>query len=103
MSSISTKAKSKRMVNVTVKLSDELCRAARHGAVDKSQSLSAWLARLIEKEITSSNNGTDTRPKTWMEAMFVPGMPEEFYEKELPLEDRSKLKVREFEFVPDED
>ncbi len=106
MNSTSTKTKqknAKRTVNVTVKLPDALCRAARHRAVDDDQSLSAWLAALIEREINGSSSDANGEAKTWMEAMHVPGMPEEFYEKELPLEGRRKMKAREFEFVPDEE
>lgn len=38
-------------MNVTVKLKDPLVKSARHRAVDQGLSLSAWLARLIEKEL----------------------------------------------------
>lgn len=37
-------------MNVTVKLPDALYTEARHRAVDEGLSLSAWLARLIERE-----------------------------------------------------
>lgn len=37
-------------MNVTVKLPDALYIEARHRAVDEGLSLSAWLARLIERE-----------------------------------------------------
>ncbi len=38
-------------MNVTLKLPDELCKAARHRAVDESKSLSAWTAELIKREL----------------------------------------------------
>jgi len=40
-------------MNVTLKLPDELCRKARHRAVDEYKSLSAWIAELIERELAS--------------------------------------------------
>ena len=38
-------------MNVTLKLPDELCKAARHRAVDESKSLSAWMAELVKREL----------------------------------------------------
>ncbi len=38
-------------MNVTVKIDDQLLIAARHRAVDAGQSLSAWLADLVEREV----------------------------------------------------
>lgn len=38
-------------MNVTVKIEDRLLIAARHRAVDAGQSLSAWLADLVEREV----------------------------------------------------
>ena len=42
------------MKNVTVKLEEELVRAARHEAVDAGQSLSSWLAALIRERLGQS-------------------------------------------------
>ena len=42
------------MKNVTVKLEEELVRAARHEAVDAGQSLSTWLADLIRERLGRS-------------------------------------------------
>jgi len=42
-------------MNVTLKIDDELCRQARHRAVDADLSLSKWVTRLVEKEIKSPN------------------------------------------------
>lgn len=41
-------------MNVTLKLSDTLCREARHRAVDRGLSLSAWMAELLERELSRS-------------------------------------------------
>ena len=38
-------------MNVTVSLEDELCRLARHRAVDEGKSLSSWLAGVIRREL----------------------------------------------------
>lgn len=84
-------------MNVTLKLPDEMCKEARHYAVDESKSLSAWVSALMEKEL-QRRNALKERPKTWMEAMETEDMPEWFYEKEFPLEDRKAMKVREFNF-----
>jgi len=40
-------------MNVTLKLPDDLCREARHRAVDESKSLSAWVADLVARELKS--------------------------------------------------
>lgn len=39
-------------MNVTIKIDDDVCRAARHHAVDAGLSLSGWVANLIRKEIS---------------------------------------------------
>lgn len=41
------------MKNVTVKLEESLIKEARHRAVDRGQSLSGWLADLIEREVST--------------------------------------------------
>ncbi len=89
-------------MNVTLKLPDDLVREARHCAVNEGQSLSAWLASLVRRELAAPPAGPE-EPKTLAEAMRVPGMPDWFYEKEFPLEDRKNIKHREFTFEPDED
>jgi hypothetical protein len=38
-------------MNVTITIDDELCRQARHHAVDEGKSLSSWLAGLVRKEV----------------------------------------------------
>lgn len=89
-------------MNVTLKLPNDLVREARHRAVNQSQSLSAWLASLVRRELAAPPAETE-KPKTLAEAMRVPGMPDSFYEKEFPLPDRKQTKHRKFTFEPDED
>jgi hypothetical protein len=39
-------------MNVTIKISDQICREARHRAVDAGRSLSGWIADVIRKELS---------------------------------------------------
>lgn len=90
-------------MNVTLKLPDDIVRKARIRAVHDSKSLSAWMADLVLREMSSESGITEPEaPKSLFEAMQVPGMPDWFYEKELPLPDRKAEKEREFHFEPDE-
>jgi hypothetical protein len=89
-------------MNVTLKLPDESIRAARMRAVQESKSLSAWVAGLVDRELTQPA-GAQERPMTLIEAMMVPGMPDSFYEKDFPLPDRKETIHREFSFEPDEE
>lgn len=41
-------------MNVTIKINDALCREARHRAVDRGLSLSAWIAEVVSKELVAS-------------------------------------------------
>jgi len=82
-------------MNVTLKLPDDLCRKARHSAVDDTKSLSAWVAGLIERELSAP--APKQRP-TLVEAMSPPDAPDWFYEREIPLENRKKMKDRGFSF-----
>ena len=84
-------------MNVTLKIPDELCKEARHLAVDESKSLSAWVAELLAREVKARRSG-GSEQKTWIEAMSVDGAPDWFYEREFPLENRKVGKVREFNF-----
>lgn len=34
-------------MNVTIKMNDDVCRAARHRAVDRGLSLSGWISELV--------------------------------------------------------
>lgn len=83
-------------MNVTLKLPDELCRQARHRAVDESKSLSAWVADLIERAVQKPES--EERHITLAEAMMVPGAPDWFYEREFPLENRKTMNYRDFSF-----
>lgn len=38
-------------MNVTIRLDDAQCKAARHRAVDEGLSLSGWIGKVIEKEL----------------------------------------------------
>ena len=81
-------------MNVTLKLPDELCKAAKHRAVDESLSLSKWIAQLVERELAA-----EPRPrKSLMDIIAVKDAPDSFYEKELPLEDRKAHAAREIDF-----
>ena len=84
-------------MNVTLKLPDEICRKARHFAVDENTSLSRWVADVVDAEIARRESRA-SRPKTLAEALTLPGAPDWFYEKEFPLEDRKGTKVRDFSF-----
>jgi hypothetical protein len=53
-------------MNVTIKISDQICRAARHRAVDAGSSLSGWIADLIRKEIARNPSKS---PATLLEAL----------------------------------
>ena len=47
-------------MNVTLKLPDDLCRQARHYAVDEDKSLSAWVADLLSREVSMRQNPRET-------------------------------------------
>lgn len=89
-------------MNVTLKLPDDLVREARHRAVNQSQSLSAWMASLVQRELAAPPQATE-EPKSLMEAMRIPDAPDWFYEKDFPLPDRKQTKHREFSFEPDDE
>jgi hypothetical protein len=97
----SCRTKRTRQMNVTMKLPDEIVRKARIRAVHNSQSLSAWMADLVFRELAMPSDETEAS-MTLAEAMRVPGMPDSFYEKDFPLPDRKTTKHREFTFEPDE-
>lgn len=88
-------------MNVTLKLPDELVREARHRAVHRSQSLSSWVAELVRRELTDGEQPKAAQASL-LEALSPPGMPEWFYEKDLPLPDRLEQRSA-FTFEPDED
>jgi len=80
------------VMNVTLKLSDELCKAARHRAVDEDKSLSKWVAEILEREI--SKPVEKPKPKTWMELIGDPATAHLDFE----LPDRKADHGREFSF-----
>jgi len=45
------------IMNVTLKLDDELCRDARHKAVDVGMSLSGWITELLKRELSKPEAG----------------------------------------------
>jgi len=44
-------------MNVTLKLEDELCKEARHKAVDAGLSLSGWITELLKRELSKNDSG----------------------------------------------
>ena len=91
----------KIVINVTLKLPDNLVRDARHLALDEKKSLSALVADLLTQRLGSSS-ATAREPTSLFEAMTVTGTPDWFFERKFPLEDRKEWKAREFTFDPDE-
>lgn len=87
-------------MNVTLKLPSDIIREARHRAVNQSQSLSAWLASLVRRELAETEA---EKHISLAEAMQVPDMPDWFYEKDFSLPDRRETKHRAFTFEPDDD
>jgi hypothetical protein len=81
-------------MNVTLKIPDELGKAAKHRAVDESTSLSKWVASLVERELSQA---TSPR-KSLIDIIAQTDIPPEHQGKQLPLEDRRAGKVREFSF-----
>ncbi|MCX6878730.1 MAG: hypothetical protein NTW21_33695 [Verrucomicrobia bacterium] len=43
-------------MKVTIKIEDELCRDARHRAVDRGLSLSGWIAGVLHKELAAEGH-----------------------------------------------
>lgn len=86
-------------MNVTVKMPDDLCRQARHRAVDESKSLSAWLADLIRRELSKDASG-NLESRTLIDA-FSEEHPDWYYTRAFDPKDASREKIRDFEFDPD--
>lgn len=79
-------------MNVTLKLPDELCKAARHRAVNEDKSLSKWVAEIVEKEISKPSQRR--KAKTWMELIGDPATAHLDFE----LPERKEDNAREFSF-----
>jgi len=47
-------------MNVTIKIDDELCKQARHKAVDADMSLSKWVASVVAKEVGAEKRESPT-------------------------------------------
>ena len=79
-------------MNVTLKLPDVICMAAKHRAIDESKSLSAWVAEIVAKEISKPTEMP--KPKTWIELIGDPATAHLDFE----LPDRKEDNAREFSF-----
>ena len=82
-------------MNVTLKLPDKLCKAARHRAIDESKSLSAWVADQLERILSEPPS---PRKQSLIELLGQKDIPDEHAGKELPLEDRKMIRARAFSF-----
>ena len=56
--------KGKRLMNITIKINDELAKQARHEAVDDGLSLSGWVSELIKSKLVPCGKG-----KTLLESL----------------------------------
>ena len=56
-------------MNITIKIDDRLYREARQRAVDSGQSLSAWIAELIDEATQDGRRGEDPGPTSLLEAL----------------------------------
>lgn len=83
-------------MNVTLKLPDDLCKAARHLAVDESKSLSTWTADLLRREVESKGSRPE-KPRTWLNA-FSGDENDLYLDRDFTLEDCKTIKIREFNF-----
>jgi len=84
------------IMNVTMKVPDELCKAARQRAVDAEKSLSANVAELLARDLEKPVEKSP-RPKTWMDA-FSGDKDDRYQETDFSLEDRKAMKIKEFDF-----
>ena len=78
-------------MNVTLRLPDELCRDARHRAVDESKSLSSWIADLVAREL---RNPSLAESVSLLDALG----DEALADVDLMIPDRRSHPVREPEF-----
>lgn len=87
-------------MNVTLKLPDELVREARHCAINHSQSLSAWMADLVRREL-NAHAGEAKPPMAWIDA-FSGDSEDEFLSRDIPIADRKTSGNRKFTFDPED-
>jgi hypothetical protein len=78
-------------MNITLKLPNDLCRAARHRAVDESKSLSSWMAELVTRELKAN---APKRDKSLLEMLGDPATADRDFE----LPDRKVDIPRKIEF-----
>ena len=78
-------------MNITLKLPDDLCRAARHRAVDESKSLTLWMTELVTRELKSK---APNRDKSLLEMLGDPATADRDFE----LPDRKGDIPRKVEF-----
>jgi len=83
-------------MNETLKLPDDLCKAARHRAVDAEKSFSAYMVGLLEKDLEKSEEKA-ARPETWMDA-FSGDEDDPYLAMDFPLADRKTAEIRKLEF-----
>jgi len=77
-------------MNVTLKLPDDLCREARHRAIEEDKSLSAWVADLVSRELATPI----PQPKTLLERLGHQATADRDFE----LPDRKQDRERTIEF-----
>lgn len=56
-------------MNVTLKIPDELCRKARHRAVDANKSLSGWVADILERELNENTGKYPSESKSLVDLL----------------------------------
>lgn len=77
-------------MNVTLKLDDQLCREARHRAVDAGLSLSGWMSEVLQRELRAA---PPEKTKSLLEALGNDSLAD--YEIEFP-RDRSVSQPPDF-------
>ena len=92
-------------MNVTLKLSDEVVREARHEAIDENTSLSALVEQLLKERIQKKRGHPQKAPNL-AESLLLPEEPEWFAKTGFPLPTRDVVPLRatpfRFERDPEE-
>lgn len=92
-------------MNVTLKLSDEVVREARHQAIDENTSLSALVEALLRERIEKKRSRPQKAPNL-AESLLLPEEPEWFAKTGFPLPNRDVVPLRatpfRFERFPEE-